>query len=56
MTFVEDMDDDVVLEVHITTNNSFEWVDVIPDGVWEPSADENVVDMGTRGIRADILD
>ena len=26
------MDDDVVLEVHITTNNSFEWVDVIPDG------------------------
>ena len=56
LTFVEDMDEDVVLEVHITTNNSFEWVDVIPDGVWEPSADENVVDMGTRGIRADILD
>ena len=33
LTFTEDMDDDVV-NVHITTNQSFEWVDVIPDGVW----------------------
>ena len=54
LTFSEDMDDDVVLNVHITTNQSFEWIDVIPDGVWEPSADEDVVDMGTRGIRAEI--
>ena len=54
LTFSEDMDDDVVLNVHITTNQSFEWIDVIPDGVWEPSAEENVVDMGTRGIRAEI--
>ena len=53
LTFSEDMDDDVVLNVHITTNQSFEWIDVIPDGVWEPSA-EDVVDMGTRGIRAEI--
>ena len=54
LTFSEDMDDDVVLNVHITTNQSFEWIDVIPDGVWEPSAEENVVDMGTRGIRAEV--
>ena len=49
----------MVLNVHITTNQSFEWIDVIPDGVWEPSAEENVVDMGTRGIaqksRSDVI-
>ena len=56
LTFSENMDDDVVLNVQITTNKSFEWIDVIPDGIWEPSAEEDVVDMGTRGIRAEIED
>lgn len=54
LTFSANMDDDVVVDVHVTTNKSFEWVDAVPDGVWEPSAEENVVDMGTRGIRAEV--
>lgn len=42
--------DDITLNISLSTNNSFEWVDSNPDGKWEPSANENVVDMGIRGM------
>ena len=42
---------DVIIEVAISINNSFEWIDSNPDGLYEPAA-ENVVDMGTRGLKA----
>jgi hypothetical protein len=41
---------DVVVTVSLSINNSFEWNDVIPDGKFEPTANENVVDMGLRGM------
>ena len=41
---------DVVITLSLSTNNSFEWHDVNPDGKYEPSANENVVDMGLRGL------
>lgn len=44
--------EDIIVEVAISINNSFEWVDVINDGKYEPLAGESVVDMGTRGLRA----
>ncbi|MCB9256171.1 MAG: hypothetical protein H6579_03480 [Chitinophagales bacterium] len=44
--------EDIVVEVAISINNSFEWVDVVNDGKYEPLAGETVVDMGTRGLKA----
>ena len=41
---------DIVITVSVSTNKSFEWVDVYPNGLWEPLKGENIVDMGVRGI------
>jgi hypothetical protein len=41
---------DVVINVSISTNNSFEWIDVVGDNIFEPAAGDQVVDMGTRGM------
>lgn len=42
--------EDIVITVSLSTNKSFEWVDVNPNGIWEPLAGETVVDMGLRGL------
>jgi hypothetical protein len=41
---------DVVVTLSLSTNKSFEWMDSTPDGKFEPSAGETVVDMGLRGL------
>lgn len=41
---------DIVIEVSLSTNKSFEWNEVIVDGKWEPSKGEQVADMGIRGM------
>lgn len=41
---------DVVITLSLSINNSFEWQDLNPDGKYEPTAGENVVDMGLRGL------
>ena len=41
---------DVVVTLSLSINKSFEWHEVIADGKFEPAADENVVDMGLRGL------
>ncbi len=41
---------DVVITLSLSINNSFEWHEVNADGKYEPSANENVVDMGLRGL------
>ena len=42
---------DVVITLSLSINNSFEWHEQgTPDGKYEPSAGENVVDMGLRGL------
>lgn len=41
---------DVVVTLSLSVNNSFEWQEVNADGKYEPSAGENVVDMGLRGL------
>lgn len=40
----------VEVELSLSINNSFEWQEVNADGKFEPSAGENVVDMGLRGL------
>lgn len=41
---------DVVIELSLSINNSFEWEEINVDGKFEPSAGEKVVDMGLRGL------
>lgn len=41
---------DVTMTLSLSINNSFEWHEVNVDGKYEPSAGENVVDMGLRGL------
>ncbi|SDZ78101.1 hypothetical protein [Bizionia paragorgiae] len=42
--------EDVVVTLSFSTNTSFEWTEVNNDGKYEPSAGEQVVDMGLRGL------
>jgi hypothetical protein len=41
---------DIVVTVSLSVNHSFEWVEVVQDGKWQPSIGENIVDMGIRGL------
>lgn len=41
---------DVTVTLSFSINNSFEWTEVNADGKYEPSAGEQVVDMGLRGL------
>ncbi|OIQ27759.1 MAG: hypothetical protein BM564_11820 [Bacteroidetes bacterium MedPE-SWsnd-G2] len=41
---------DVEVSLSFSTNQSFEWTEVNPDGFYEPSAGEQLVDMGLRGL------
>jgi hypothetical protein len=42
--------EDIVINVSISTNKSFEWTDVAGDNIFEPAAGDQVVDMGVRGM------
>lgn len=41
--------EDIQIVLSLSTNNSFEWLDINPDGKFEPGV-EDVVDMGIRGL------
>ncbi len=41
---------DIFITISLSTNNSFEWLEVVADGKFEPGIGENVVDMGIRGL------
>jgi hypothetical protein len=41
---------DIVIEVSLSVNKSFEWIEVVNDGKWAPTKGESVVDMGIRGM------
>lgn len=41
---------DIIITVSLSTNDSFEWVDVVADGLFQPESGENLVDMGIRGM------
>lgn len=42
--------EDIVITVSLSTNKSFEWIEVTPDGLYQPEVGEAVVDMGLRGL------
>ena len=41
---------DIIITISLSTNKSFEWKEMTVDGLFEPSAQETVVDMGLRGM------
>ena len=41
---------DIIITLSLSTNNSFEWEEVNIDGKYEPTAGENIIDMGIRGL------
>jgi hypothetical protein len=42
--------EDIIIDVSLSINKSFEWVDIYANGLWEPLKGEYVVDMGLRGM------
>jgi hypothetical protein len=42
---------DIVVTLSLSTNKSFEWNEIIADGLFEPSIGETVIDMGIRGMK-----
>ncbi|TCJ14157.1 hypothetical protein EPD60_09120 [Flaviaesturariibacter flavus] len=45
----------MTVEVSLSTNKSFEWREVVHNGLWEPTKGEKVQDMGIRGMLPRIL-
>jgi hypothetical protein len=41
---------DIVIEVSLSTNKSFEWREIVVNGKWDATKGEPVVDMGIRGM------
>jgi len=50
LTITGNETNDIIIECSFSTNNSFEWIDFVQDGRWEPSKGEQVTDMGIRGM------
>ena len=50
LTITGDETQNVVIEVSMSINNSFEWIDTAGDNIFEPGAGDQVTDMGTRGM------
>lgn len=41
---------DITVQISLSINKSFEWIEVVNDGKWQPGIGEEVVDMGIRGM------
>lgn len=50
LTITGNETEDVIVNMSVSTNNSFEWSDADSDGWYEPLDGDEVVDMGLRGL------
>lgn len=50
LTITGSESEDIVITVSLSTNKSFEWIEVTSDGYYQPEIGESVVDMGLRGL------
>src|SRR5690606_23415620 len=41
----------IIVEVALSTNKSFEWEEIVDNGKWDPLKGEPVLDMGIRGMK-----
>lgn len=42
--------ENIIVEVSLSTNRSFEWTEIVGNGKWDPLKGEPVADMGIRGM------
>lgn len=42
--------ENIIVEVSLSTNQSFEWKEIVNNGKWDPLEGEPVIDMGIRGM------
>ena len=52
LTITGDETEDIVVELSLSINNSFEWEDANENNIFEPLDGDEVVDMGIRGLIA----
>ncbi len=50
LTITGNETEDIVVNISLSTNNSFEWTDANANGIYEPLDGDTVVDMGLRGM------
>lgn len=50
LTIAAKEEKDIIITLSVSINKSFEWREVVRDGKYEPSAGDQVVDMGLRGL------
>lgn len=41
----------IIIECSLSTNNSFEWREIVNNGLWDVLKGEQVIDMGIRGMK-----
>jgi hypothetical protein len=41
----------IIIECNMSTNKSFEWREIVFNGMWDPLRGEQVIDMGIRGMK-----
>ncbi|MFY7965174.1 MAG: hypothetical protein ACOVO1_09780 [Chitinophagaceae bacterium] len=41
----------ITVECNLSTNKSFEWREIVNNGMWDPLKGEQVIDMGIRGMK-----
>lgn len=51
LTINGDETQDIIVTLSFSVNQSFEWTEINIDGKFEPSAGEQLVDMGLRGLK-----
>ncbi len=44
----------IIVECSMSTNKSFEWREIVFNGMWDPLKGEQVIDMGIRGMKPTI--
>lgn len=50
LTITGKENENIIVEVSLSVNNSFEWQEIVNNGKWDPLKGEPVVDMGIRGM------
>ncbi len=54
LTITGNEKENIIVEVSLSVNKSFEWQEIVKNGKWDPLKGEPVVDMGIRGMKPTI--
>lgn len=51
LTITGNEKENIIVEVSLSSNKSFEWKEIVDNGKWDPLKGEQVADMGIRGMK-----